>query len=74
MDSLDWTLTGEEAEEFIRKMNAPKERRPLLTGHDHDPKEVHKRVVELARQRKKEWDEKQKAKTEERCGTVGSAD
>jgi hypothetical protein len=56
MEGLSWIFRGEEAEEFERKLNEPKEKRPLITGSRHDPKEVRRHVLEAARKRKAEYD------------------
>ena len=63
MEGLSWVFTGKAAEEFRRKLEAPKERRPLITGSRHDPVEVKRHVLKMARKRKAEWDAEHKDET-----------
>jgi hypothetical protein len=61
-ESLSWVFTGDEAEEFLAKLHVKKERRPLITGSSHDDEEVHRLVIESARNRKAEWDARKREK------------
>lgn len=61
-EGLSWVFEGEEANEFLAKLHAKKEKRPLITGSPHDANEAHRIVVENARRRKAEWDARKREK------------
>jgi hypothetical protein len=61
-DTLSWVFRGEEADAFVEKLNAKKEKRPLITGSRHPMAEVRKIVLENARKIKAEQDARKREK------------
>jgi hypothetical protein len=61
-EGLSWVFAGDEANEFLAKLHAKKERRPLVTGSSHEADEAHRIVVENARKRKAAWDAREREK------------
>lgn len=55
-ETLSWSFEGDPAEEFLDKLFATRETRPLVTDTGHNAAEVRARVIENGRRRKAEQD------------------